>query len=61
MKRAYFESLEHCASVTELDLSEVTNELGFDSQGLVPVITQDASSKEVLMLAWMNKAALTET
>jgi phosphoribosyl-AMP cyclohydrolase len=61
MKRAYFESLEHCASVTELELSEVTNELGFDSQGLVPVVTQDVSSKEVLMLAWMNKTALTET
>ena len=27
-------------------------------QGLVPVITQDASTKEVLMLAYMNKEAL---
>ena len=61
MKRAYFESLESCSGSTELELSEVTNQLGFDSRGLVPVITQDASSKEVLMLAWMNKAALSET
>lgn len=61
MKRTYFENLEHCASAIELELSEVANQLGFDSRGLVPVITQDASSKEVLMLAWMNKAALHET
>lgn len=61
MKRAYFENLEHCARPTELELSEVTNQLGFDSRGLVPVITQDASTKNVLMLAWMNKAALIET
>ncbi len=27
-------------------------------QGLVPVVTQDASTKEVLMLAYMNKEAL---
>ncbi|MFQ3244625.1 MAG: phosphoribosyl-AMP cyclohydrolase [Arenicella sp.] len=61
MKRAYFENLEHCARPAVLELNEVTNQLGFDSRGLVPVITQDVSSKEVLMLAWMNKAALSET
>jgi phosphoribosyl-AMP cyclohydrolase len=61
MKRAYFESLEQCASLTELELSEVTKELGFESRGLVPVIAQDASSKEVLMLAWINTAVLSET
>ena len=61
MKRAYFENLEHCARPTELELSEVINQLGFDSRGLVPVITQDTSSNKVLMLAWMNKAALIET
>jgi phosphoribosyl-AMP cyclohydrolase len=61
MKRAYFQNLEHCVRSIQLELSEVTNQLGFDSRGLVPVITQDASSKEVLMLAWMNKAAFSET
>lgn len=61
MKRAYFEKLEACAGSTELELSEVTNELAFDSRGLLPVVTQDANTKEMLMLAWMNKEALSET
>lgn len=30
----------------------------FNDAGLVPVITQDASTKEVLMLAWADLAAL---
>lgn len=29
----------------------------YNAQGLVPVIVQDAKSKAVLMLAWMNKEA----
>lgn len=33
----------------------------FDEQGLIPVIAQSANSGEVLMLAWMNRDALTET
>lgn len=31
------------------------------SEGLVPVITQDANTGEVLMFAWMNREALTLT
>ena len=30
----------------------------FDSDGLIPCITVDASTKEVLMFAWMNEEAL---
>jgi phosphoribosyl-AMP cyclohydrolase len=33
----------------------------FDDRGLVPVIAQDLSTGEVLMLAWMNRDTLTET
>lgn len=33
----------------------------FNEAGLVPVITRDAGSGEVLMFAWMNRAALEET
>lgn len=33
----------------------------FDADGLIPVITQDASSGDVLMFAWMNAEALTRT
>jgi len=33
----------------------------FDQEGLAPAIVQDASSGEVLMLAWMNREALEQT
>ncbi len=33
----------------------------FDDQGLVPAIAQDHRNGEVLMLAWMNREALSET
>ena len=34
------------------------NQVKWDEQGLVPVITQDAASGVVLMFAWMNREAL---
>lgn len=33
----------------------------WDRDGLVPVIAQEAASGDVLMVAWMNRAALAET
>ena len=33
----------------------------FNEAGLVPAIAQDARSKQVLMVAWMNREALQET
>jgi phosphoribosyl-AMP cyclohydrolase len=36
-------------------------EVHFDGDGLVPVITQDAASGRVLMVAWANRQALAET
>jgi phosphoribosyl-AMP cyclohydrolase len=33
----------------------------WDANGLVPAIAQDAVSGEILMVAWMNRAALEET
>jgi len=35
--------------------------VAFNDAGLVPVIAQDALSKQVLMVAWMNREALQET
>ncbi|AJP48700.1 phosphoribosyl-AMP cyclohydrolase [Rugosibacter aromaticivorans] len=35
--------------------------VAWDAQGLVPVITQEAASGEILMLAWMNREALSLT
>ena len=42
-------------------MSEWLNEVPWDKDGLVPVITQDFSSGRVLTLAWMNREALTLT
>ena len=36
-------------------------DIAFDEHGLVPVIAQDAASRRVLMVAWANHEALTET
>ncbi len=33
----------------------------FPENGLVPCITQDIESREVLMMAWMNREALIQT
>jgi len=35
--------------------------VAWNDQGLVPVIAQEASSGDVLMMAWMNRDALLET
>jgi len=35
--------------------------LRFNDQGLIPAIAQDQATGEVLMLAWMNAAAVAET
>ena len=36
-------------------------ELKFDEKGLIPVITVDAATNEVLMQAYMNPEALSKT
>ena len=36
-------------------------EIQFDPNGLVPCVAQDASSGEILMLAWMNSEAIART
>ena len=33
----------------------------WDSHGLIPAIAQDATTNEILMVAWMNRDALEET
>lgn len=37
------------------------DEVTWNEQGLVPVIAQEVGSKDILMMAWMNRAALLET
>ena len=40
---------------------ELETALAFDDRGLVPAIAQQHDSGEVLMMAWMNRAAIAET
>ena len=40
---------------------EWLNEVPWDGQGLIPVLTQEFSTGRVLTLAWMNREALAET
>ncbi len=42
---------------------ETTDKLDikFDEKGLVPAIVQDIDSGQILMMAWMNEAALKQT
>ena len=61
MKHRYFEKLERLPDLTTLSLDEVIEQLAFNEQGLIPVITQDVETKDVLMFAWMNKLALEKT
>ncbi len=54
-----FKNLEQkTPSDSPLELNKVIDKLVYNEARLIPVITQDASSKAVLMLAWMNKEAL---
>jgi len=43
------------------DLGAMTARIKWNEQGLVPAIAQDWQTGEVLMLAWMNRQALTLT
>lgn len=40
-----------------MDISSLT----YNADGLIPCIVQDAASKEVLMMAWMNEESLALT
>jgi phosphoribosyl-ATP pyrophosphohydrolase/phosphoribosyl-AMP cyclohydrolase len=40
---------------------DILGEVRFDAQGLVPAIVQDSQTREVLMLAYMNRESLERT
>ena len=42
-------------------MSNWIDNVRWDSDGLLPVIVQDASSNKVLMFAWMNRESLEES
>src|SRR5579875_1763427 len=48
-------------SMKRLDSTAAIASIAFNDQGLVPVIAQEFVTGQVLMLAWMNAEAATET
>ena len=48
-------------AVNSATITSVLDALCFDANGLVPVIAQQHDTGEVLMMAWMNREAVTET
>jgi len=61
MEKDYFTSLEKESKGHRVALKEIIDQLQFNQQGLIPTIAQQHSTGEVLMLAWMNRAALEKT
>ena len=53
--------LEQAETGTTAETAAVLAAMRWNEQGLVPAIAQDAEHGDVLMLAWMNEAALRET
>ena len=47
--------------VEEVTRNELFTLVKFDSAGLAPAIVQDAATKQVLMMAWMNAESLHRT
>ncbi len=39
----------------------IADAVAWDANGLVPAIAQDAATKDILMVAWMNRDALAQT
>lgn len=56
-----FKTLESAAKGHNESLQQILDQLIFNDQGLLPAIAQQYDSGEVLMMAWMNKAAIEES
>lgn len=58
---ALLKALESAALGDRVPLTEVLDALPYNDQGLVAAIAQDAKSREVLMLGWMDRTAIERT
>lgn len=57
----YLKQTETLAVGDSMPWHEVVKNLPWNAEGLLPAIAQQHDTKEVLMLAWMNREALDET
>lgn len=58
---ALWKELEAMGVGDSVPLAQVLAALPWNADGLLPAIAQQYDSREVLMLAWMNREALEET
>jgi len=56
-----YKDLEKQAKGSQTSLEDALGHLVFNDAGLIPAIAQQFDSGEVLMMAWMNRAAIEET
>ena len=56
-----FAALENAPAGSTAPLAEILESVGFNADGLIPAVAQDVDSREVLMLAWMNRESLSRT
>lgn len=57
----FFRDLEGAAAGHSEPLARVLDALRFNADGLIPAIAQSVDDGRVLMLAWMNRAAIART
>ena len=56
-----FKALESAAGGTTQPLAEILDALTYNAQGLVAAVAQDAKTRQVLMMAWMDRTAIERT
>ncbi len=56
-----FERMEHGALGQKFDFNSVFEQIKWNQDDLIPAITQDHHTKDVLMMAWVNAESLIET
>ncbi len=61
MSEKLFKHLEMEAVGNAVSLPEVLSAIQFGRDGLVPAVAQQHDSREVLMLAWMDRQSISET
>ncbi|WP_027856265.1 phosphoribosyl-AMP cyclohydrolase [Marinobacterium jannaschii] len=58
MTRQFFRQMETRQRGDRIELTEFIDHLSWSEQQLIPVVTQQYDSGEVLMVAWMNAESL---
>ena len=56
-----YKSIEKLPKNTTFTTADAIGKLTYNADGLIPAIAQQQDTKEVLMMAWMNKSSIEET